>query len=243
LKLLPDPELLTRELLARANQSKPPVDLDCVIRLWGDLGISSEPLASDGYFVDLGVQGGEILVNSRSAPTRRRYTTAHELGHWVLKQVTGKSHFRTNAAPDQRSERWCHQFASALLMPASWVIDDLKRNRVSGLPDAVLSLPKKYDVSSEAFGLRISSVTPVSIVELNESNGMVRVGKTLQSTRVAEALVSGTIPRVSLQLSSHKSPQRYYCAETRLLCVSKRVREDDFGSYWLVCILPRISPD
>jgi hypothetical protein len=129
------------------------------------------------------------------------------------------------------------------LMPASWVIDDLKRNRVSGLPDAVLSLPKKYDVSSEAFGLRISSVTPVSIVELNESNGMVRVGKTLQSTRVAEALVSGTIPRVSLQLSSHKSPQRYYCAETRLLCVSKRVREDDFGSYWLVCILPRISPD
>jgi hypothetical protein len=78
---------------------------------------------------------------------------------------------------------------------------------------------------------------------LNESNGMVRVGKTLQSTRVAEALVSGTIPRVSLQLSSHKSPQRYYCAETRLLCVSKRVREDDFGSYWLVCILPRISPD
>jgi hypothetical protein len=239
LTTLPDPEIVSSELLKRTDQSVPPVDLDSVLRLWGDLRISIQPLAREGYFLDLGVMGGELLVNSRDPRTRRRYTIAHELGHWMLKQLTGSSQHRRNLAPDQQSERWCHEFASALLMPSSWLIEDLRKNRLSGLPDSVLLLPKIYDVSSDALGIRISSVTPVSIVEVSTDNGHVIVGKRFQSKRVAEELVAGTIKRISSQLPLASAPRQHYCAETQLMSVSKRVRKDVYGSCWLVCVLPK----
>jgi uncharacterized protein DUF955 len=241
LSSLPDPEIVARDLLNRACQLRPPVDLDQMSRLWTDLRISTEPLGREGYLVDLGAQGAELIVNSEDPPTRRRYTIAHELGHWMLKQLTGSTRQRRNTAPDLPSEHWCNEFASALLMPSSWLIEDLRRNRISGLPDSILSLPKKYNVSSEAFRFRVSSVTPVSVVEIYKSNGKVVVARRFQSTHVPEEIVSETIEKIGARLPSGSTPRRCDAAETRLLCVAKRLPGELLGSSWLVCMVPRAT--
>jgi hypothetical protein len=236
---LPAPELIAGDVLRRAGQAKPPVDLVQVSRLWTNLNVSTEPLGREGYLVDLGAKGAELIVNSQDSATRRRFTIAHELGHWMLKQLTGSVGRGRKAAPDLMSERWCNDFASALLMPSSWVIEDLRRNRMSGLPDSVLSLPKKYEVSSEAFKIRVSSVTPVSIVEIYKSNGNLAVRRRFQSLRVPEEVVSATIERISGRLPSGSTSGRCDSTETGLLCVAKKLPEGSLGPSWLVCMLPK----
>jgi hypothetical protein len=81
---LPDPEQAASEFLDRASQNCPPVDLDQIAALWLGLKISTDNLEREGYLVDLGAQGAEIIVRAEEPLPRRRYTIAHELGHWVL---------------------------------------------------------------------------------------------------------------------------------------------------------------
>jgi len=66
-----DPEKTALELLARTGQSGPPVDLDRVAALWPGLKISAENLEREGYLVDLGAQGAEIIVWGRSQLRKR----------------------------------------------------------------------------------------------------------------------------------------------------------------------------
>jgi len=51
---LPDPEKAALELLERAGQLHPPVDLDCVAAWWPGLKISTDTLDQEGYLIDLG---------------------------------------------------------------------------------------------------------------------------------------------------------------------------------------------
>lgn len=67
----------------------------------------------------------EIYLNVGEAPTRRRFTLAHELGHWVCQCSSGASapvYCRDKdlgAAADRALEREANIFAAELLMPES----------------------------------------------------------------------------------------------------------------------------
>lgn len=66
-----------------------------------------------------------IFLNARETPQRRRFTLAHELGHWICQHLEGTRepvycrHEDVTAAepPDRAREREANVFAAELLMP------------------------------------------------------------------------------------------------------------------------------
>src|SRR5206468_6084969 len=99
------------------------VDLDRVVALWPELRVCESNLDREGYLIDLGRLGAEILVKSDDVPTRRRFTIAHELGHWILRRSEAPGF--ADAASHATLERWCDQFAAGLLMPKEWLLREL----------------------------------------------------------------------------------------------------------------------
>ena len=90
-----------------------PVDVQQLAGLMGISSIVERPGHGDGR---LEVERGrtKIVVRPRTAPARRRFTIAHELGHHYLRQRD------VNDLAPSSEERFCNQFAAALLMPGAW---------------------------------------------------------------------------------------------------------------------------
>jgi len=149
-------------LLSAAKVVKPPVPITrlvegCGVRIldWnfqGDI---------DALVVELST-GAVIWVNPDHAETRRRFSTAHELGHHVLRHADRiYVEFGGDLAPgasgdhpgyDWRAEKAANEFAANLLMPAVMVrkeyehTSDLKR------------LAKVFHVSPAAMSIRLTNL-------------------------------------------------------------------------------------
>lgn len=167
-----EPAAVARAILAVASQTKPPTDLSHILGLWPALRVSIETLDGPGYLLDLGHAGGEILLRRQDPPTRRRFTLAHEIGHWILgvqvSQSSGDevgvraSHH--HGALNQRLERWCDRFATELLLPSEWIVMDIDASSMTDLPTKTISLPGRYRTSRAATWARVSELTDVSIL-------------------------------------------------------------------------------
>ena len=104
----------------------------------------------------------KIVVNSRHATTRQRFTAAHELGHFLyhrdlLGAGTGDTRaYRTEASPlpnakiRPRHERQANSFAANLLMP----LEAIQHLIASGIQDAA-SMAERLCVSEEAMKIRL----------------------------------------------------------------------------------------
>jgi Zn-dependent peptidase ImmA (M78 family) len=99
---------------------------------------------------------GIILTKAGAREERRRFTIAHELGHFLIPshrgngQCTTKDLRETGQGCDhRRQEAEANRFAAGLLMPGPWFTRDMRR-----LGDAdvthVQTLAKKYGTSLEA---------------------------------------------------------------------------------------------
>jgi hypothetical protein len=100
---------------------------------------------------EIWVDAGE----SRESPARRRFTIAHEIGHWVCQVREGRGgpiHCRPDpaggAATDVR-EREANVFAAELLMPEDAVRREVARGARPGEMEAV------FGVSAPAMGWRL----------------------------------------------------------------------------------------
>jgi Zn-dependent peptidase ImmA (M78 family) len=95
-------------------------------------------------------------AEARRAPGRRRFTIAHELGHWYLHadRSSDGQYTRFCRGPDLRGTRGeegeANQFASALLMP-----EGLLTETASELQMNIPLLAKRFDVSVPAMRLRL----------------------------------------------------------------------------------------
>lgn len=106
--------------------------------------------------------GAVIWVNKGQAPTRQRFTLAHELGHYLLRHVDEfhldlGGDFSPNASgehPDYnwRAERAANEFAANLLMPASML------RRASAESADVSALASQFKVSPAAMGFRLKAL-------------------------------------------------------------------------------------
>ena len=106
-----------------------------------------------------------ITVNSEELPQRRRFTAAHELGHYLLHRdlLDGKRHMDRLFADGGRSnpsgplspsyEVQANRFAADLLMPKA----QLSR-RYDALTDNYRQLADTFDVSPAAMRIRLSSL-------------------------------------------------------------------------------------
>ncbi|MER3411291.1 MAG: hypothetical protein C4305_02485, partial [Thermoleophilia bacterium] len=93
------------------------------------------------------------LVNAEEPLVRRRFTVAHELGHWVCQVLAGRAApvfcrpLDLSAATDRSQEREANVFAAELLMPEEAVVGCFAGN--------VAECAARFQVSEEAMHWRL----------------------------------------------------------------------------------------
>lgn len=113
-------EKLATRVSANFGLGQPPIDVE---RLACELGvdkISDRPLLEDGRLERY--EGlTYILVRSDISRERRRFTIAHELGHLLLMAPNSEFVAARHIIGKDAEERFCEDFAAALLLPAWWI--------------------------------------------------------------------------------------------------------------------------
>jgi Zn-dependent peptidase ImmA (M78 family) len=160
------------EALAGRNRvAIPPID---VVRAAEELGLHviAEDLGANvsGLLVNNGSQA-YICVQKKDAETRRRFTIAHEIGHFVLgHQFRGGEHVHVDKGNfiSQRGPRSsagidpmeieANQFAASLLMPSKLVRQHAVDRGLPLLDSDVSALAKLFKVSEQAMTIRLSSL-------------------------------------------------------------------------------------
>jgi IrrE N-terminal-like domain len=149
-----------------------PVDVVGIIHD-ADILYSEEPLGDvESGRIDKWGGGFRIIVNSEHSLVRRRFTAAHELGHYAFhRDLIGDGHsdiaYRTsdqgkyhNKRIGPKEEATANQFAATLLMPKN-LITRLSLERNISLPLRIAEMARLLEVSEAALRVRLgrSSVT------------------------------------------------------------------------------------
>lgn len=177
-KRLKQIEDFATSILEQTNCYSIPVKVELVAK---NLGIGLEGFdfgdTISGVFFD---DGNKKLIgyNIDNPPNRKRFTIAHELGHFALDHkregifVDNPTKYATMFFRDSDSstgeflqEREANAFAASLLMPKPFIekaIDDCYRqNPVEFLQedfDLVKILSEKFEVSKQAMSLRLTNL-------------------------------------------------------------------------------------
>lgn len=154
--LLPDPQRCALEHLKIAEVQRPPVDPEFIVRHNFGSTVARESLNGHGYSVNLGRIGAVVLVNQDDPITRQRFTIAHEIAHLELLRSS------PSKVTLKESERWCERFAAELLMPRPWIERDIRSVSEPRFVNAFFDLAKNYQVSLQAFAIRVCDVIPAA---------------------------------------------------------------------------------
>ena len=164
-------------LLRSHGLTTPPVPVEKIAKA---LGVQVQGVPFDDDLSGLIYIDGKkpiIAVNSRHHLNRRRFTIAHELGHFVLHKeaLAGQIHvdrgFRvlmrdgTSASGTDGREIEANQFAAELLMPKSFVLTEVRRKKTRS-PDEttpLLAIAKRFQVSEQALQFRMLNLGLVPI--------------------------------------------------------------------------------
>lgn len=159
--------------LWREHGSAIPVDIGEIIRTEG-IVLQEESLEDDvsGMLV---IKDSQVTigVNSCHHPNRRRFTMAHELGHYVLHRSSSNVFFdesllffrnQKSSEGTQRQEIEANNFAAELLMPEPAIRQRLE-NPIDAFNDKeVSSLASEFNVSSQALTIRLTKLGLLSTV-------------------------------------------------------------------------------
>ena len=158
---LPDPVRTSERLLDKIGIDGIPVDVYAVTRVWANLSILEESIDGPGYLLPLGKLGAEIIVRQADPIERRRFTIAHEVGHWVLgitcERKTGEFRQPIGVRNDL-VEKWCDAFAASFLIPRNRLVEHFTGVDDSVLVRHLLNASKRFRVSEEAMFLRACDV-------------------------------------------------------------------------------------
>ncbi|WP_011580530.1 MULTISPECIES: ImmA/IrrE family metallo-endopeptidase [Chelativorans] len=142
-----------------------PVDVKAIIR---DIGLTyverDMPPGESGY-IEYDGWTCTIAVNANEGPQRKRFTAAHELGHFLmhrdllrkqkhLDRLFDEAANRNTAAPlEYWHEVQANNFAARLLMPKQTVEQEIASGN-----NTIEGLARKFDVSRSAMEYRIKSL-------------------------------------------------------------------------------------
>jgi len=143
---------LPEQLLHGAHLMHVPVDLTALTAHLGIQLVSrSDVPAKVGGFLYRGPLWDVIVVNALHPAVRRRFTIAHEIGHWAL-DGTGLFFKGDHSGDELEIEHAMDAFAATLLMP-----DELVKAEVQRFP-SVAVLAKTFYVSPAAMKRRLSDL-------------------------------------------------------------------------------------
>ncbi len=138
-----------------------------------------ETLFGDEISGVLVVRGGAgtIGVNADHALVRRRFTIAHEIGHFVLHHEEGDlfiDHRKpsvflrdsNSSTGERRKEVEANAFAASLLMPRAQLLERLSADQVDVFDDdSIQSLAELFGVSTQALLLRLAKLGLLEVPE------------------------------------------------------------------------------
>jgi Zn-dependent peptidase ImmA (M78 family) len=160
------------ELIHQYSKFEAPVKVENIARAMG-IRVIPYPLENDvsGILV-IEPDGATIGFNQLESRVRRRFTVAHEIGHYLYHNEESTSkvfvdkgykvHFRRTPEDEPEAikrEREANLFASCLLMPETLIlkaIEDLEFDL--GSEDSIRHLAKQFDVSTTAMTYRIQKI-------------------------------------------------------------------------------------
>ena len=156
----------TVEALLKQNRiHKPPVPVERIAASLG-LDVRSAPLDGDLSGVLVRNEGEVYIgVNSLHHRNRRRFTIAHELGHFALHsgiRMHVDRDFRVNWRDDDSSkavdpeEMEANRFAAELLMPTNFLLKDIEELKRLDRGTVDL-LARRYRVSPQAMRIRLGN--------------------------------------------------------------------------------------
>lgn len=160
-------------LLSRVTRTEPPVDLDAVAKVLGLEITAHSELDNDisGCLIRREDGRNIISVNAGQHLNRKRFTIAHEIGHYLLH--TGEEYhldrapsFRINfrdavsSAAIDASEMEANLFAAELLMPADSLAHDLEGgvDLADDTDRGLQELAERYGVSVQALTYRLMNL-------------------------------------------------------------------------------------
>ncbi|WP_084558280.1 ImmA/IrrE family metallo-endopeptidase [Mesorhizobium sp. LNJC394B00] len=163
---LPDPDYTADDVLRTSGIRGLPIDVNLVASRISGLEVVEDDLDGEGLFFDLGIRGAQIMLRRGAHPLRKKFTLAHEIGHFFVREqaaVYARSQKPKKVSRNVEIERWCNRFAASLIMPRDALLDYLRSAKLKGLLDAVGCGPTLFGVSNAAFRSRIAEISPTSI--------------------------------------------------------------------------------
>ena len=250
---LTDPEQACEQILNAVGHDSPPTDLEAVCSLWPDLSIAEEDLDKEGYLVPLGVNGAEVLIRRDDPPARKKFTLAHELGHWtqahmkagqvsLKKSESPHTSFQMNHTRQTPEETWCNRFAACLLMPKRDMISYLRDSEVANLATRISQGHTVFQVSQEAFLNRVTDTTPINVFEVVSTGAVVRIRRRYLSKHQRDNRVEQVITEVldafrDTQVAFNDIVSDVYEIQSHLTRSSQHSRS------WLVSMISRTRRD
>lgn len=160
---------LAERLLSEHGVRTGPVEVAKLARAIG-VQVQEQPAEDElsGFlYRDRKKQSAIIGVNSTHHVNRRRFTTAHELGHYLLHDFDDvhvdrqfKMWLRSEASSQgtDLEEKEANLFAAEILMPPEFIERDIRKIGVFDLMDeeVIAKLAAKYGVSTQAMNFRLT---------------------------------------------------------------------------------------
>ncbi len=164
------PIKIALEIVRRYKLITPPIDIEYVVKQDGyNLSYLGLPETISGFIENSKSSKKTIIVNKNHPENRRRFTIAHEYGHFVLKhrfataiegrQVDKNVLFRAKDISEMQAweETAANKFAAELLIPTV-----LLEKNIQNLPnltfDNVAELAVLYKVSSIAMSFKLQNI-------------------------------------------------------------------------------------
>ena len=164
-----------RDLLKKMKIDEPPVDPIALARRLGVRVVNVNPPEEtvSGFLIREDPDSGEAIigVNKHHSVVRRRFTVAHELGHFLLghkddwhvddTMISFRDEKSTTA--EHEAEIEANQFAASLLMPETWLKQDFGEAPFDLADDDLLNdFAARYRVSSQAMTFRLVNLELLS---------------------------------------------------------------------------------
>lgn len=175
---------LARKIIAKHSLTVP-FDLEDLVRQYAELTYKPIPIDGvDGVSLNLKVIGKnpKIIVNSKLPQTRQLFTLAHEFGHviipWHIGTIVDEIYHQgykdlIYALLEQEANR----FASELLMPRDWILQEYNKNKMD-IASIQKLIVKTVGVSDHAAAIAIIGNLPSGIIYIaEEKNKVLHTGK------------------------------------------------------------------
>lgn len=162
-------QLFRQYRLSADERERRRCDLERILEEDG-LEVCESELGDCGYtacLLRMSGQGGGIVIAQGQDPGRRRFSLAHELGHYHMPRhkdvgvalFCAEADLRARESDARRLEWEANDFATELLMPRRLFAADVGKREASFRTVAALAGPDMYDVSLTAAAWRVTETT------------------------------------------------------------------------------------